>query len=112
MDLLLGTRARLRTRTRTGTLFAVPTRKAAGFALQLLGVCVFLFIPGVGGHPAAERPSAVAVPSPHAVLGFEPGEDYTLADFRQLREYFRRLDAASDRVQVRVAGHSTEGNEM
>ena len=69
-------------------------------------------MPGLGGHPSAERPAAAAVPSPHAVLGFEPGEDYTLADFRQLREYFRRLDAASDRVQVRVAGHSTEGNEM
>ncbi len=53
-----------------------------------------------------------AVPSPRAVLGFEPGDDYTLADFRQLLEYFRRLDAASDRVQLRVAGRSTEGNEM
>jgi hypothetical protein len=90
----------------------VPTRKAAGFVLQLFGVCVLLFIPGLGGHPSAERPAAAAVPSPHAVLGFEPGEDYTLADFRQLREYFRRLDAASERVLVRVAGHSTEGNEM
>ena len=90
----------------------MPTRKTAGFILQLLGVCVFLVIPGLGGHPSAERRAVGAVPSPRAVLGFEPGDDYTLADFRQLREYFRRLDAASDRVELRVAGHSTEGNEM
>jgi hypothetical protein len=90
----------------------VPTRKAAGFILQLLGICGLLFVPGLGGHPSAERPADRVVPTPRAVLGFEPGDDYTLADFRQLREYFQRLDAASDRVQLQVAGHSTERNEM
>ena len=91
---------------------AVPTRKSAGFILQLLGICGLLFVPALGGHPSAERLVDGVVPSPRAVLGFEPGDDYTLADFRQLRDYFQRLDAASDRVQLRVAGHSTEGNEM
>ena len=90
----------------------MPPPKSPGSVLQLLGLCALLVVPGLGGHPAGERPAAGLAPSPRAVLGFEPGDDYTLADFRQLREYFRRLDAASDRVQLQVAGYSTEGNEM
>ena len=98
-------------------LTAVSSRQSAGSFLQLLGVCGLLFLRVPGAPPLAEQllaehPPASAVPSPRDVLGFEPGDDYTLADFRQLREYFRRLDAASDRVRLEVAGLSTEGNEM
>ncbi len=66
-----------------------------------------LFGNGIG----AERP-ATTVPAPRDVLGFEPGDDYQLADFRQLRDYFQKLAAASPRVRLDVAGRSTEGNEM
>lgn len=55
---------------------------------------------------------STTLPTPRAVLGFEPGEDYQLADFRQLREYFLRLDAASDRVRLFVPGQSTQGNDL
>ena len=60
----------------------------------------------------AAGPSPSSPPSPREVLGFDPGDDYQLADFRQLREYFGRLDSASDRVTVSVAGQSTQGNDM
>ena len=43
------------------------------------------------------QPSA-GPPAPSSVLGFEPGEDYRLADFRQLRDYFRALDVQSERL--------------
>jgi hypothetical protein len=49
------------------------------------------------------------IPAPAAVLGFEPGEDRRLADWTQIADYFRRLDAASDRVLVEEVGRSTEG---
>lgn len=52
------------------------------------------------------------VPHPRDVLGFTPGDDYHLADFSQLREYFQRLDAASDRMQLEVVGKSTRGRDM
>jgi hypothetical protein len=52
------------------------------------------------------------VPSPAEVLGFTPGDDHKLADFRQLHDYFTKLDAASDRVTVYSAGKSTEGNDI
>ena len=60
----------------------------------------------------ASAPAQQTVPTPLQVLGFTPGDDYTLADFRQLQEYFHRLDAASDRVRVYSAGASTEGNDI
>jgi hypothetical protein len=60
---------------------------------------------------SAQR-AATAVPTPRAVLGFDPGDDYQLADFTQLRAYFQRLDETSARVQLFVAGTSTEGREI
>ena len=102
----------LRSLAASGTLAPVPTRTCAGHLLQLLGVCALLLLPQPAGQLRAAPQAPTAVPSPRDVLGFEPGDDYTLADFRQLRAYFQRLDAASDRVQLEIAGQSTEGNEM
>jgi zinc carboxypeptidase len=54
--------------------------------------------------PAAAAPP----PSPESVLGFPPGADRQLADWTQIVDYFRRLDAASDRVRVQEIGRTTE----
>ena len=51
---------------------------------------------------------AAAPPSPESVLGFRPGADRQLADWTQIVDYFHRLDAASDRVQVEEVGRTTE----
>ncbi|HEY6186792.1 MAG TPA: M14 metallopeptidase family protein [Pyrinomonadaceae bacterium] len=53
------------------------------------------------------RPQAASIPSPRSVLGFTPGDDRTIVDWRQLREYFALLDRASDRVQVQTIGETT-----
>src|SRR4026209_2581259 len=73
----------------------------------LVAVIVALLL-GRTTAPVAQQ----TVPTPRDVLGFTPGEDYKLADFRQLQDFFYKLDAASDRVQVYSAGKSTEGNDM
>jgi hypothetical protein len=52
------------------------------------------------------------VPHPADVFGFEPGEDYKLADHGQLIDYYQRLAAASDRVEIREIGRSTQGRPM
>ena len=52
----------------------------------------------------------IEVPSPESVLGFRVGEDRKLADWTQIGEYFRKLDAASARVLVEEVGRTTEGN--
>jgi len=59
---------------------------------------------------AQRRPTSI--PSPRAVLGFNPGDDRTIADWKQINEYFARLDAASDRVQLQTIGKSTLGRTM
>lgn len=53
-----------------------------------------------------------AVPTPVQVLGFPVGTDRRLADWNQVSEYFRRLDAASDRIVTRELGESTLGKPM
>jgi hypothetical protein len=57
-------------------------------------------------------PAAAQVPTPREVLGFEVGEDRRPADYDQLIQYFQRLDAASDRVQMREIGRSARGRPI
>ena len=65
---------------------------------------------------AQRRPSTPAtsttLPSPKSVFGFNPGDDRTIIDWKQITDYFARLDKASDRVQVTSIGTSTLGREM
>jgi len=53
-----------------------------------------------------------AVPAPAQVLGFPVGADKKLADWSQIREYFSRLDASSDRVLTQELGETTLGKPM
>ncbi len=87
--------------------------------LRLLCVVVFLSVvsagavsPGSGtvliyAQKSATGASRVGPPSPRSVLGFMPGDDRTIADWRQITDYFSRLDKASDRVLVQTIGQST-----
>jgi Zinc carboxypeptidase len=83
-----------------------------------LAVAVVALVLGRATAPVAQPTFAKAaaggqtVPAPKDVLGFTPGDDYKLADFPQLQQYFQALDNASDRVKVYSAGKSTEGNDM
>lgn len=59
--------------------------------------------------PAIARAQSRAVPTPASVIGFEPGADRKLPEWQQVVAYFKALDAASPRVQVRVLGKTTLG---
>src|SRR6266436_9335218 len=50
-----------------------------------------------------------AVPTPASVVGFEPGADRKLPEWQQVVAYFKALDAASPRVQLRTLGKTTLG---
>ncbi len=63
-------------------------------------------------HAQRAAGTAAAVPSPQSILGFNPGDDRTIADWKQITDYFARLDRASDRVQVQSIGTSTLGHSM
>ena len=51
------------------------------------------------------------IPSPESVLGFKVGDDYKLANYDESLGYFRRLDAASDYMQLQEVGRTSEGRE-
>ncbi|HNW54094.1 MAG TPA: M14 family metallopeptidase, partial [Bacteroidales bacterium] len=50
--------------------------------------------------------------SPLEFFGFEPGSDGNLFDYNQLIAYFRQLDEASPRIQMREIGESPMGKKM
>jgi len=52
------------------------------------------------------------VPSPSQYLKMPVGADRTLADYHQIRDYFRVLDAGSPRVDVEVLGKTVLGEDM
>ena len=67
---------------------------------------------GQQGRRAPSRGAAPAAPSPASVLGFTPADDRKVADWSQIRDYFARLDAASDRVRVERVGTTTLGRPV
>jgi hypothetical protein len=60
---------------------------------------------------SAAAVSAQAVPTPASILGFEPGADFRLATYEQSIDYFRRLDAASERVRMLRVGKTSFDRE-
>jgi hypothetical protein len=49
------------------------------------------------------------VPTPQVHLGYRAGDDFHLAEWATVRDYFEKVDRASDRVVVRTLGETTEG---
>jgi hypothetical protein len=57
----------------------------------------------------AAAPLTAQLPAPASVLGYEVGADFELANYEQSLEYFQRLAAASDRVELREVGRTSFG---
>ncbi|MDT5122596.1 MAG: hypothetical protein QOC96_2078 [Acidobacteriota bacterium] len=78
-------------------------------ALWLVLLAIFI------GQPILARAERIdnsdqqraVIPSPRSILGFTPGDDRTIADWKQITNYFAQLDQASDRVQVQTLGETT-----
>ena len=74
---------------------------------------ISLFLPGLLGLILLLSAAIVAqVPSPKSVLGFQPTDDKTIADWTQIVDYFGKLDKASNRVTVKEIGKSTLGKPL
>jgi Zinc carboxypeptidase len=93
-----------------------PTPSALLLLLLLLGTA--LAVPAAAqaapvDAPVAAPPAAPGgITSPEAFLGHRVGADRKLAPWSKVVEYFRLLDAASERVRLESAGTSTSGEEM
>ncbi len=79
-----------------------PRYAALALCLLLLALS---FVPAQPRRAPAPRPEV----APADVLGFTPGDDRKLASWAQIVDYFRKLDAASDRVQFAELGQTTMG---
>ncbi len=87
------------------------------YRLVGIGLCAFVLL--ITFHTSAyaqrstgrtARPSTI--PSPQSVLGFNPGDDRTIADWTQISDYFDKLDKASDRIALQQLGQSTLKRQM
>ena len=91
--------------------------QARARSLSLITAFILLLSwPGLQARDLRNIPSreatikvAPAVPAPEDVLGFRPGDDRKLASWASVVEYFKRLDAASDRVKFEELGKTTMG---
>ena len=93
-----------------------PTRDKIDLRRYASLIIITIFSVAFASTGYAQRPArsaaTAAIPSPRSILGFNPGDDRTIADWKQITDYFNRLDVASDRVQVQTVGKSTLNRTM
>lgn len=75
------------------------------WSIMALVTCIGLLL---GGLPAAV---AQTVPTPESVLGHKPGDDFYLASYDESLNYFQKLAAASDLIQLEEVGQTSEGRD-
>jgi hypothetical protein len=72
-------------------------------------ICGCTFLVAVTNAPVYGQQQSI--PSPQSVLGFPVGADFKLATYDESLEYFRQLDAATDRLQLIDIGSTSEGRD-
>jgi Zinc carboxypeptidase len=80
--------------------------------LFLSTLCLWLALFSTTAQAQRKAPLGAAIPSPSSVLGFNPGDDRTIADWKQITNYFALLAKTSNRVSVQTIGQSTLGRTM
>lgn len=80
--------------------------KTVSASLRVCGVILFLAL----SYYAQDRErKIVPIIKPAYFLGFTPGDDRKLASWAQVVDYFKKLDAASDRMVFEEIGKTTLG---
>src|SRR5256885_1088426 len=90
--------------------FAPPALRS--LTIVILLIASILVLSGTANAQRRAAQSTPSIPSPRSVFGFNPGDDRTIADWKQITDYLVRLDKASDRVAVQTIGTSTLGRTM
>lgn len=57
------------------------------------------------------RAFAQSIPTPESALGHKPGDDFYLATYDESLDYFKKLDAATDKLQLLNVGKTSEGRD-
>ncbi len=72
------------------------------FVIGLLMLCF---------SPLTMSAQNASIPKPEDVIGFEVGSDFHLVNYEQSISYFEALDKASNMIEMKYAGKTTEGRE-
>jgi hypothetical protein len=86
--------------------------RLVGIGLCALVLVVVFPISSYSQRTTGRAARLSAIPSPQSVLGFNPGDDRTIADWTQISDYFNKLDKASDRITLQQLGQSTLKRQM
>src|SRR5438034_2505198 len=78
---------------------------------KLLLLCA-LAAPIVSSAQRRIAPAARAITSPRVEFGHNIGDDYFLANYSQMIDYWRKLDRESDRMKLVRIGTTAEGRPM
>ena len=71
------------------------------------GLAAFTIAAGADSYIAAG--AQTDVPAPESIIGFAPCTDYKLANYEQIADYFRVLDASTERMELLEIGDTSEG---
>ncbi len=71
-------------------------------------VRAFIFV-GLSALTAASLEAQSHITTPQEQFGHNFGDDYFLANYKQIADYWRKLDAESDRMLVQEIGKTAEG---
>ena len=82
----------------------LPQMESLGNIYATLRLCILFLLVTIS--------VAAQVPTPNSVLGFHPTDDKTIADWKQITDYFTKLDKASPKVLVKEIGKSTLGKPL
>src|SRR6266567_5269268 len=59
--------------------------------------------------PMAQQAPRAKITTPKEALGFNFGDDYQLANYKQIEAYWKTLDQESDRMALHDMGKTAEG---
>src|SRR5258706_6417674 len=71
-----------------------------------------LVIPAAGAQQARTAQTRAGITSPRAQFGHDIGDDYFLANYSQMIDYWRKLGRESDRMKMVRIGTTAEGRPM
>jgi hypothetical protein len=75
---------------------------------KLIGAAIFLAL-SASSVPVAQQSARPKITSPKEAFGFNFGDDYQLANYKQIEAYWKTLDRESDRMALHDMGKTAEG---
>ncbi len=81
-------------------------------SLKPVSCLSFLFVSIVAAVPLAAQAPRPNISTPKQVIGFNMGDDYTLANYDQIETYLKKLSTESDRMKLVDIGPTEEGRRQ